>query len=143
MVNHSAYTHRRVRKFETCPHNAHVTWKHKLGLRCVCLIEKSCSTYFSRYAIPANTLRSWTKDGGDSSSVTFLLLRITPAKRKERQRTLILVFSIMCLTVFVCLQMIASTQGCVEADAHQVKPIVFYIFSRVESVLPSLKWLVR
>lgn len=45
----------------------------------------------------------------------------------------------MCLCV--CVR--ARTQWCVEADAHQVKPVVFYIFGGDECVLAPLKWFVR
>lgn len=45
------------------------------------------------------------------------------------------------LTVCVCV--CVCTQWCIEADTHQVKPVVFYIFSGVECVLAPLKQLVR
>lgn len=45
------------------------------------------------------------------------------------------------MRVFVCVR--ARTQGCIEADAHQVKPVIFYIFGGIECVLAPLKWFVR
>lgn len=45
----------------------------------------------------------------------------------------------MCVNVCVC----ACTQWCIEADTHQVKPVVFHIFGGVECVLALLKRFVR
>lgn len=45
------------------------------------------------------------------------------------------------MRVFVCVR--ARTQGCIEADAHQVKPVIFYIFGGIECVLAPLKRFVR
>lgn len=47
--------------------------------------EKSLHTYFSRYASPAKTWRSCTKEGVVSSSVVFLLQRTTPKKNIFKQ----------------------------------------------------------
>lgn len=110
------------------------------------LYQKSYSTYFSMYASPMNTLRSWTKEGSISSSVGFLLLRMTPRKIKT-EKELDFFFSPydyqscdwFCFNASVS----ECTQRRIKADTHQVKPKVFYIFSRVEFILSPLKRFVR
>lgn len=110
------------------------------------LTEKYHSTYFSRYANPMNTLRSWTKEGSASSSVTLLLLRMTPGENtnKERKFSRLPVWCWwLCFYVCMCVCVSACTQWCIEADTHQVKPVVFHIFGSVECVLAPLKRFVR
>ena len=84
--------------------------------------------------------------------ISFLLCDASLAAddpwRKHKQREEIfqfasLVLVTLLLRVYVCVCVSACTQWCIEADTHQVKPVVFHIFGSVECVLAPLKRFVR
>lgn len=84
-------------------------------------------------ASPTNTLRSWTKEGSTSSSATLLRLRTTPEETHRHD----VPTSTDAARYLLCVR--ARTQWRIEADAHQIEPVVLHVFGGVERVPAPLE----